>query len=158
PRRLAGAVALVLALGLVFGANATNTLNAHNDFSDPSSQSTHARQAIERATGADPTAGVLVLVSTRGGDGAITHAQRLLAGDAAIARIGPPVRSNSGASALITATLRAGVDEHVAAEHVKALFAGDRAVLLGGNTVAFREIGAQASKDLGLAEALAFPL
>jgi len=158
PRRLAAAVALVLALGLVFGANATNTLNAHNDFADPSSQSTHAREAIERATGAEPTAAVLVLVSTRSGNGAIARAQRLLAGDRAIVRISPAVRSHSGASALIAATLRAGVDEHAAAEHVKALFAGDHAVLLGGNAIAFREIGAQASKDLGLAEALAFPL
>ena len=68
-----------------------------------------------------------------------------------------PVGERKRAS-LITATLRAGVDEHEAAEHLKARFAGDRDVLLGGNAIAGREVGAQASKDLGLAEALAFPL
>ncbi len=158
PRRMAGAVAVVLVAGLVFGASATNSLDAHNDFSDPSSQSTHAREAIERATGADPTAGVLVLVAARAGSAGVVHAQALLGGDRAVAALAPPIRSASGSSVLIAATLRAGVDEHEAAEHLKARFAGDRDVLLGGNTIVGREVGAQASKDLGLAEALAFPL
>jgi RND superfamily putative drug exporter len=158
PRRLAGTVAAVLVLSLVFGAGATNSLNAHNDFSDPSSPSTHAREAIERATGADPTAGVLVLVNTRSGDAAVVRAQALLGGDPAVAAVSAPVRSRSGASALLAATLRSGVDEHDAAEGLKTRFAGDHEALLGGNTIAGREVGAQASKDLGLAEALAFPL
>ena len=158
PRRLAGVVAAVLVVGLVFGASATNSLDAHNDFSDPSSASTHAREAIERATGSDPTAGVLVLVNSRAGEAEVSHADALLRGDPAVAAVSPPVRSASGASVLLAATLRAGVDEHDAAEHLKARFAGDDDVLLGGNTIAGREVGAQASRDLGLAEALAFPL
>jgi uncharacterized membrane protein YdfJ with MMPL/SSD domain len=158
PRRLAGAVAVALVVGLVFGASATNSLDAHNDFSNPSSPSTHAREAIERATGADPTAGVLALVAARAGSAAVAHAQALLRGEPAVAALARPVRSESGSSVLIAATLRAGVDEHEAAEHLKGRFAGDRDVLLGGNAIVGREVGAQASKDLGLAEALAFPL
>ncbi|HTZ86983.1 MAG TPA: MMPL family transporter, partial [Solirubrobacteraceae bacterium] len=157
PRRLAAALAVVLLLGVLFGASATNKLDAHNDFSDPSSQSTHAREAIERATGAGPEAGVLVLVNEHAG-GALRHAELVLHGDRTVASVAPPLASRNGGSVLLAATLRAGVDEHVAAEHLKALFAGDRSVQLGGNTIAMREVGAQASKDLGLAEALAFPL
>ena len=90
PRRLAGAIALVLLLALVFGASATNSLDAHNDFSDPSSASTHAREAIERATGADPTAGVLVLVGSPAGHAAVDHAEGLLRSDPAVAAVPSP--------------------------------------------------------------------
>jgi len=158
PRRLAGVIVLVLVAGIVFGASATNRLNARNDFSDPSSASTRARQAIQRATGADPTAGILVLVDTSHGSAGIDRAERLMRADPDVAAVTPPVRSRTGRNALIAATLRADADEHVAAEHVKSRFAGDSGVLLGGNAVALREVGAQASKDLGFAELIAFPL
>jgi len=155
---MAGALAAVLVAGIVFGASATNSLNAKNDFSDPSSASTHAREAIQRATGADPTAGVLVLVHGRSSGAGVARAEGLLRGDPDVASVAPPVPSRTGASVLIAATLRAGADEHAAAEHVKSRFAGDAGVLLGGNAIAMREVGAQASKDLGLAELIAFPL
>jgi uncharacterized membrane protein YdfJ with MMPL/SSD domain len=158
PRQLAAALALVLVLGLVFGASASNTLSAHNDFSNPASQSTHAREAIERAIGAEPSASVLALVAAPAHSAQTAHAAVLLRSDPAVARLSGPIPSSDGASALLAATLRAGVDEHKAAEHVKSLFASDRALKLGGGTIAGREVGAQASKDLGLAEALAFPL
>ena len=45
---------MVLVAGLVFGAGASSTLSAHNDFSNPASQSSHAREAIDAATGAAP--------------------------------------------------------------------------------------------------------
>jgi uncharacterized membrane protein YdfJ with MMPL/SSD domain len=158
PRRLVTALALVLVLGLVFGASASNTLSAHNAFSNPASQSTHAREAIQAATGADPSAGVLALVAAPADSAQAAHAGAVLRGDHAVARVSGPIPSSDGASALLAATLHAGVDEHTAAEHVKALFASDGAVKLGGATIAGREVGAQATKDLGLAEALAFPL
>ena len=158
PRRLAAVLALVLVLGLVFGASAGNTLSAHNDFSNPASQSTHAREAIEAATGAHPSAGVLALVAAPTDAAQTAHAAALLRADHAVARVSGPIPASDGASALLAVTLHAGVDEHTAAEHVKALFASDRAVKLGGGTIAGREVGAQATKDLGRAEALAFPL
>jgi RND superfamily putative drug exporter len=158
PRRLVAALALVLILGLVFGASASKTLSAHNDFSNPGSQSTHAREAIEAATGADPSAGVLALVAAPADSAQAAHAAVLLRGDHAVARVSGPIPSSDGSSALLAATLRAGIDEHTAAEHVKALFASDGSAKLGGATIAGREVGAQAAKDLGLAEALAFPL
>jgi len=54
---------MVLVAGLVFGAGASSTLSAHNDFSNPASQSSHAREAIDAATGAGPSAGELALVA-----------------------------------------------------------------------------------------------
>ncbi len=158
PRRVAGALGLVLVLGVAFGAGAGNALSAHNDFSNPASQSTHAREAIEAATGADPSAGVLALVAAPADSVQTAHAAALLGGDEAVARVSGPIASRDGTSALLAATLRAGVDEHTAAEHIKTLFANDGSVRLGGATIAGREVGAQATKDLGLAEALAFPL
>ncbi len=158
PRRLAAALALLFVLGIVFGASATNTLSAHNDFSDPGSQSTHAREAIERATGAQPAPGLIVLIAAPAASAQSAGALRLLRSDPAIASVSGPLPSSSGARSLLAARLRTGVDEHDAAEHVKALFGSDRAVKLGGLTIVGRELGAQASKDLGLAEALAFPL
>ncbi len=158
PRRLAGTVALVLLAGILFGAGASSKLSARNDFADPGSQSTHARELIERATGATPLAGVLALVRAPADSPEVARVQSLLHHDAAVAAVGPPARSQSGESTLLNVTLRARTDEHAAAEHLKTLFSNDPAVTLGGTTIAGRELGTQASKDLGLAEALAFPL
>jgi hypothetical protein len=58
---------MVLVAGLVFGAGASSTLSADNDFSNPASQSSHAREAIDAATGAGPSAGVLALVAAPAG-------------------------------------------------------------------------------------------
>jgi RND superfamily putative drug exporter len=158
PRRLLLVVVAVLVAGLAIGSGAGNSLEARNDFSDPGSQSAHARRAVEAATGAAPAASVLALVRAPASSAQVARAQALLRGDADIAHVGAPVVSRAGTSTLLAATLRAGVDEHKAAEHVKSRFAGDRAVVLGGGTIAGREVGAQAAADLGLAEALAFPL
>jgi uncharacterized membrane protein YdfJ with MMPL/SSD domain len=158
PRRLAGAVAVLFVIGVAFGTSASNSLSARNDFADPGSPSAHARVAIERATGTTPEPGVLVLVKAPRAGGEVAAARALLSSDHAVAAVSTPLASSTGASTLLEVTLRANVDEHEAAEHLKALFARDRTVQLGGNTIAQREVGAQASKDLGLAELLAFPL
>ncbi len=158
PRRLAGAVAILFVIGLAVGAGATNSLSARNDFADPGSASAHARVAIERATGTTPEPDVLVLVKAPRAATEVATARALLSSDRAVAAVGAPLASSAGATTLLEVALRANVDEHEAAEHLKALFADDRAVQLGGNTIAQREVGAQASKDLGLAELLAFPL
>jgi RND superfamily putative drug exporter len=158
PRRLAGAVAILFVIAIAVGSGASNSLSARNDFADPGSSSAHARVAIERATGTTPEAGVLVLVKAPHGSTQVATARSLLVSDRAVAAVSAPLAASTGATTLLEATLRASVDEHKAAEHLKTLFAQNRSVQLGGNTVAGREVGAQASKDLGLAELLAFPL
>jgi hypothetical protein len=57
---------MVLVAGLVFGAGASSTLSAHNDFSNPASQSwTRARRSTLQP--ARPSAGVLALVAAPAG-------------------------------------------------------------------------------------------
>ncbi len=156
PRRLAAAVGALFLVSVLFGSSASNALNARNDFANPGSQSAQARERIERATGAAPQAGVLALV--KGGPGSVDATARTLRGDAFVARVAPPARSSSGASTLLAVTLRANADERAAGETLKSQFAGHGNVTLGGPVIAAREVGAQASADLGMAEALAFPL
>ena len=158
PRRVAGAVAILFVIAIAVGSGASNSLSARNDFADPGSSSAHARVAIERATGTTPEAGVLVLVNAPPGSTQVAAARSLLVSDRAVAAVSAPLGSSTGATTLLEATLRSSVDEHKAAEHLKTLFTQNRSVQLGGNTIAGREVGAQASKDLGLAELLAFPL
>jgi len=156
PRRLAAAVGILFIVAVALGASASNDLNARNDFANPGSPSAHARERIERATGAAPDAGVVALVT--GGEREAASVARALRGDSFIARVSPPVRSRDGSSAVVAATLRAGAEERAAGESLKSQFEDRHDVALGGPVIAQREVGAQASADLGMAEALAFPL
>ena len=158
PRRLAGSLIVVFVLVLVLGGPASNVLSARHDFAAPGSQSALARTRIEHASGAEPAAGVLALVRGPAHGAAAVHAAALLAAEPAVARVGGPLPGGGGRTVLLSATLRAGSDERAAVDRIKRSFAGDRSVTLGGATVAGREVNLQASKDLGLAEALAFPL
>ncbi len=158
PRRLAGSLVVVFVLVLALGGPTSSLLSARHDFADPGSQSTLARTRIEHASGAEPAAGVLALVRGSAHSAAAAHAAALLAADPAVARISGPLPGDSGQTVLLSATLRAGIDERAAVDRIKRSFAGDRAATLGGATVAGREVNLQATSDLGLAEALAFPL
>jgi len=62
PRRVALLAALFFVVAGVLGGPAPGLLSAQNNFEDPGSQSAHARKQVERATGAEPSAGVLALV------------------------------------------------------------------------------------------------
>ena len=158
PRRLGATILLALLAVVFIGGAASRVLNARHDFADPGSQSAAARTKIERATGAQPAPGVLALV--RGGphSAAAAHAAAALRADADVAAVGGPLPSRDGSSSMVTATLRASSDERAAVDRIKTAFAGERAVTLGGPSVAGREVNQQATRDLGLAEALAFPL
>ena len=74
-RLLFALVAFVIAG--VFGATAVGLLNARNPFTAPSSASARAEAAIERATGAESSPGVLALVSAPPGSPAVTSAARV---------------------------------------------------------------------------------
>ena len=158
PRRLGAALLLVFALLALVGGAAGRVLDARHDFADPGSQSTAARTKVERATVAQPAPGVLALV--RGGPQSIAaaHAAATLRADPDVAAVGGPLASRDGRASMVTATLRASSDERAAVDRIKADFAGARQVTLGGASVAAREVNTQATRDLGLAEALAFPL
>ena len=158
PRRLVACVGIVFILALAFGGQAGNTLSARNDFADPGSQSTLARTEIERMTGAQPSPGVFALVHARADSPVVAHAAAVLRSDRAVAHVEAPAAGHGGRTTLLAAALSSRYDERTAIDGLKAAFASDRSVTLGGATVGAREVNAQATQDLGLAEALAFPL
>ncbi len=158
PRRLAAALALAFALVAFIGGAASKTLDARHDFADPGSRSSAARAKVERATGAQPAPGVLALVRGAPSSAAAAHALATLRSDPDVAAVGSPFASRGVSDSMITATLRSSSEEREAVDRIKSAFAGDRTVTLGGASVAGREVDLQATSDLGLAEALAFPL
>jgi RND superfamily putative drug exporter len=165
PRRVLLALLIVLLAAAAFGGPAAGRLNAPRAFDDPGSQATHARQQLTRATGRDPSPEVLALVSAPPQSAAVAHARQLLAADPAVAAVvGPttsarsPLVSRDGRQTLLAATLRGGVDVNTVAKRLDSTFKGDRAVKLGGDAVSGMEVGRQATKDLAIAELIAFPL
>jgi RND superfamily putative drug exporter len=163
PRTIAAlALILFIAFGAV-GGPATGVLNASNGFEDPSSPSAREQAEIQRVTGVEPTAGVLALVPAAPASAEVARVARLIASVPGVARVSsPPARGHSpyvsrdGRKSLLAVSLRAGAnDKHV----VKAITGRvPRGVLLGGSDVATVQVSSQASKDLGFAELLAFPL
>ena len=165
PRRTALLAVLFVLLAAVLGGSAASTLNAPNAFENPASPAAHARAQIERATGAEPTAGVIALVhSTPLGAGA-GSAARTLSRDPGVTRVtsyatthDPALVSRNGRFTLLAASLRSSADPNAVVDRLTTDFAGDRNVQLGGPDVSLRQTNRQATKDLGSAELLAFPL
>jgi RND superfamily putative drug exporter len=169
PRRVA-AVSLVLLVGAgVYGGPAAGMLNAHNSFQDPSSSSSLEQKTIERPTGAEDSPGVLALVDAPPSSlqvHATAQAIAAIPGVASVAqpptayraRGASPLVSRDGSESLIAVSLRASYDPNAVVGAISAAVASRRGVVLGGPDVSGKELDSQASKDLGLAELLAFPL
>jgi uncharacterized membrane protein YdfJ with MMPL/SSD domain len=155
PRRVALLAALAFVVAGMLGGPAPGKLAATRAFDDPGSQSTHARQEIEAATGRGANADVVALVKARG---AVDRTAATLRADPAVAAVAPPVASRDGSEALLPVTLRAGVKPNDVVDRLQSTFKGDHDVVLGGNAVAQRQVGKQATKDLARSELIAFPL
>jgi uncharacterized membrane protein YdfJ with MMPL/SSD domain len=165
PRRLAGLGLLALIVLAVLGAPALGKLDAPQAFNDPGSQSALAQTQIQRATGHDAYPEVLALVKAPPSSSAVAYAVRVLGADPRVASVTvPPPAGNSplvsrdGTQTLIPVVLRAGVVQDTVVKRLTSDFASDRAVLLGGDAVAARQAGQQATRDLALAELITFPL
>ena len=113
PRQmLLGALAVFL-ISAAFGVTAIGLLNARNPFSDPSSASARAEQAIENATGLEGSPGVLALVSAPPGTPAVSSAARAIAAVPGVAAVTAPAAGHGaglvsidGRASLVAATLR----------------------------------------------------
>ncbi len=165
PRRMVLLALVVFAVAGVFGSTAIGLLNARNPFSDPSSASARAEALIERATGEEPSPGVLALVSAPPGSPAVASAAQTIARVPGVAAVTAPVPghdaglvSTDGRSSLVVATLRAAPDPNTGVSNIETALHGRSDVLLGGADVAGVQLGKQAQSDLGFAEAIAFPL
>jgi uncharacterized membrane protein YdfJ with MMPL/SSD domain len=171
-RRIGGHPRHALAVALVFvivagviGGPLAGSLKTSGGFAPPKSDSQVATQILERASGAQPTPGVVLVVRTPQGAGAATSGARVGAARRRLAAV-PGVLSTTAPAAvsrdrhqvLVTGTLRAGAANDAVAVSVLHAFHDDPDVVVGGTTVANHEINSTVTKDLGFAELLAFPL
>ena len=165
PRRLAGAGLLLLIAFAIIGGPALGKLNAPRAFDDPASQSTLAREQIQRATGHGAYPEIIALVKAPPSAVQVARAAGKLRADPAVASVtvpppsgGSPLVSADGQQTLLPVVLRAGVDQNAVADRLTGDFRHDPAVLLGGDAVAARQAGQQATRDLARAELITFPL
>ncbi len=165
PRRMAILSGILFLIVGVLGGPAPGSFGAPNAFNDPGSQATHAETQIARATGAASTAGIVALVRAGRSSAEVARVANVLRADPGIAvvRVPPPAGpsgavSRDGREVIVAATLRAGAGDSAVATRLSAALSADRAVTLGGGVVAADEIGKQATRDLAIAELIAFPL
>jgi uncharacterized membrane protein YdfJ with MMPL/SSD domain len=164
PRRAAVVALILFVVGAVFGGPAAGLLKARNGFQDPGSESARAQRAIERAGGAEPSAGVLALVSAPPSSSAVASVARAIAAVPGVATVSAPgartpgLVSRDGRESIVAVTLRSAPDSDSVVSSIESALHGRRDVLLGGGDVAGKQVGSQATKDLGVAELIAFPL
>jgi uncharacterized membrane protein YdfJ with MMPL/SSD domain len=165
PRRMLLFALVAFIVSGVFGATAIGLLNARNPFSDPRSASARAEQLLTRVTGREASPGVLALVPAPPGSPAVRSVARVLAHVPGVATVTAPLpghdaglASADGSSSLVAVTLRAAADPGTVVPALQAVLRSRPGVLLGGPDVAGVQSGKQAQADLGLAEAIAFPL
>jgi uncharacterized membrane protein YdfJ with MMPL/SSD domain len=163
PRRVAVVALILFMVAGVLGGPAAGLLKARNSFQDPSSPSAQALRTIERATGREPGPGALALVSAPPRSPAVASAARRIAAVPGVASVETPTTSRAlvsrdGRKSLVAATFRSRPNPDDVAKAIKSALKGRRDIRLGGPDVAGEQVGAQAGRDLGFAELLAFPL
>jgi uncharacterized membrane protein YdfJ with MMPL/SSD domain len=165
PRRSALIAVAVFVIVGVLGGPAPGKLDVQRAFDDPGSESTHARRQIERVTGHSASADVIALVKAPPSSPRVAQVAKTLRADRGVASVvAPPASGRSPlvsadrSESLVAASLRRGVAPRPAAERIHNALAGQRDVTLGGTAVAQDQVNKQATSDLALSEALAFPL
>ena len=169
-RRPIVVIALIATVGAAFlGSSVFNRAQPFG-FSDPNSESSHAYDAIESATGARAVPAVLLLVtpggSTRTAESRATvqTAARTLAGIEGIVRVVTPAQdpslvSDSGTQALVEGFVSRSVDNlSRVGERADAAFAGDGAIEVGGTAVASVQLNDTTESDLRRIELYASPI
>lgn len=172
PRRTVVGAAVVAVVAALVGGPVAGLLHG-GGFSDPASPSAEAVRLVGQATGRQPTATVVALVTvptgvaSPAGRSEVLRVRDVLLRDPAIADVvdvvgqpQPDLVSRDGTETSLVATLRAGVgdDTREVAKRLQAALAGDSHVRLGGSVIADEEIQDQVSRDLSRAEAVAFPI
>jgi uncharacterized membrane protein YdfJ with MMPL/SSD domain len=163
PRRVAVVSLVLLIAAGAFGGPAAGMLKARNSFADPSSPSSREQQTIERATGVEDSPGVLALVNAPPSSPKIADTAAKIAGVTGVASVvtpdkDPSLVSKDGRESLLAVSLHSAPDPNAVVGAISTAIKGEHGVLLGGTDVAGKEVDTQASKDLGFAELLAFPL
>ncbi|MGO9750032.1 MAG: MMPL family transporter [Solirubrobacteraceae bacterium] len=164
PRGVALAALVVFIVAGVFGGPTVGLLNARNGFQDPASQSARAERAIELATGAESSPGVLALIDAPPSSPTFAAVARSILAVPGVAAVTQPsartpgLISRDGSESVVAVTLSSALDPNTVVKRIESAVQGKGDVHLGGSDVAGEQVSAQASKDLGFAELLAFPL
>lgn len=173
PKRVLLIAAVFAVLAAAIGGPVFGLLQADGGFTDSDSDSARAEVQVERASGAEPNAEVIALLTPEGPvDSAAAQAEvEELAGElrsipgvetvvsaadggAAAARF----TSTDGTSTYVAATLSGDADEDAVIETLDERLGDRDDVRLGGGLLANEQLGEQISEDLGRAEMFAFPI
>lgn len=161
PRRL-GLVALATFLVVaVIGGAAPGSFDVSRAFVDPGSDSTHARDQIEAASGQTAEPAVVALVHAPPHSAKVARVVKALETEPGVGRVtrpvpGSPLVSRDGRKSIVTATITSAASESDVAEALQEH--AEPGVELGGNAVAQTQVSEQATTDLATAELIAFPL
>ncbi|HEY2479789.1 MAG TPA: MMPL family transporter [Solirubrobacterales bacterium] len=163
PKRLGLLALVVFVVVAVIGSAAPGSFDVSRAFTDPGSDSTHARDQIEAASGQTAEPVVIALVDAAPGSAKVAGVANRLEADPGVAQVtrptaGSPLVSRDGQSSLVAATIRTSASETDVAERLMDDFSGEAGVELGGNAVASTQVSEQATTDLATAELIAFPL
>jgi len=156
PVALVAAAAVFTLAGVLFGGTVTSRLSSGGE-RDAAAPSVRAEQQLERATGSDPDATLLVLVRPARRAPAVAARLRKLGLERAVAPSRGRRRelvSRDGRSALVLAP---EVSDAQAARAARAL-EGEEGIVLGGGPVVSNQVESIVSADLKRAELIALPL
>jgi uncharacterized membrane protein YdfJ with MMPL/SSD domain len=163
PRRTLTATLVFVVIAGVIGGPLAGALTSSGGFAPPNSDSQVATNMLQRASGTEPSPGIVLLLDTPHGAAAArsrinTVNRELLSVRGVVSTAAPADVARDGRHVLVTGTLSARADDKQSAKAAQAAFAHDRDVTVGGPAVAGEQINASVTHDLGFAELLAFPL
>jgi trehalose monomycolate/heme transporter len=163
PKRSLLIVMIVVIVAGVVGGPVAGALKGSGGFAPGNSDSQLATDQLEHATGLEPTAGIVLLVSTPQGARAaaprLAAVRRELAGIPGVAQTARhAVVARDGRHVLVTGTLRASADDKQVAKAAEQQFSHAGDVTVGGPAVANEQINDTVTGDLAKAELIAFPL
>jgi uncharacterized membrane protein YdfJ with MMPL/SSD domain len=163
PRRTLIATLVFVVIAGAIGGPLAGALTSSGGFAPPNSDSQVATRMLQRASGTEPSPGIVLLLKTPHGPAAARarisdiNAQ-LLSVPGVVKTAAPADVARDGRHVLVTGTLSARADDKQSAKAAEAAFAKDGDVTVGGPAVAGEQINASVTHDLGFAELLAFPL
>jgi uncharacterized membrane protein YdfJ with MMPL/SSD domain len=162
PRRFGLVALLTFLVVAVIGSAAPGSFDVARAFTDPGSDSAHARDQIEAASGQTAEPALVALVDAPPDSPKVAQVVRTLEAQPGVGQVtrptpGSPLVSRDGRKSMVAATISASASESDVAEALEERddLAG---VELGGNAVAQAQVGEQATTDLATAELIAFPL
>lgn len=146
----------------IIGGPVAGLLNSDNDsFADRDTDSAHAVQRIEKATGQNASPNIVVLMKSADGT-AIGTTTRILGGDDDVAQVvggkGKEFTSKDGSQTYVAAYYRSSADADVTTEHLRTQLDKVDGITVGGPVPAFQEVNEHVESDLLKAELIAFPL